>query len=449
MELEQSSLYREVTAIVSSSSKPVHFTYDAQIHVNGETYNVIKVLSLDNLQDYEDKYADETIITVTVPGGTYAKRIYPFKDAIDITVFRRPIGEVYDSSNMAGAIETERYTATLIDTGNPLLEANGMNAVSEEAMNLTNIFEVSFQLVNKALEQARLMTTGGIYRNAKVEDVIKGLLTASMDKLVVEGSRKPKGVDMVEASNKQARDHIIIPHGTRVVDIPEYVHRKCGGVYSAGMGYYLQGDYWYIYPCYDTTRYAKATRALTIINVPKNKLPSIERTYRQDGKNVVILATGEVRFRDDSEIQQLNFGNGIRFADANNFMDGFVKIENNKATALRGKNNSEFVSSSRKNGNNNIQLSDNPINANPYTEYSKMARRQGSVLSLVWENSLPSLLTPGVMIKMLYLDEDTIKELYGVLLKVHHFTHMTGNGALDTRYSTQSNLVVFVQRLKD
>lgn len=447
MELEQSSLYREIQAIVTAPSKPVHYTWIADIHVmaTGESYRALKVLSKDEVGDYENAYADQIIVTLALPGGTYAKRIYPNQSNLDITMYRIPVSEVSEAADLDRSTQTERYTATLIDAGNPQLEANGGNTPTEEALNLTNIFTISFQLVNKSLEQIRMLSVGGNYRYTTVEEVIKGVLTRESQRVVVEGIRAPQGVDMVEASNQERRDHIILPQGTKLTAVPQYVHDKCGGVYSTGMGYYLQGDYWYVYPCYDTTRFSKAPRTLTIINVPKNKFPNIERTYRQDGKNTVILATGDVRFRDDTDQQQLNEGNGIRFADATKFMDGLSETKNNRTVMSRGANASEFISTARPNGNNNVQMSKNAITANPFVEYSKMSRRSGSFLSLEWEHSNPSLILPGQMVSLMYLIEDEIKILYGVVLKVHHFTQLLGEGLTSSRYKNTSALSVFVK----
>ncbi len=275
------------------------------------------------------------------------------------------------------------------------------------------------------------------------------MLTKESATAKVDKARKVKGVDMVTASNKKARDHIIIPHGLPLVSLPEYIQKRCGGIYSAGLGYYLFNDYWYIYPCFDVTRFNKAQKTLTVINVPSNRFPGIERTYRKDGNNLVIIATGEVKFRDDSNTQQLNSGNGVRFTDAGNLLKGFVKTAGNKTIASRASNNSEVISVERENGNNNVQLSDKAINSNPYVEYSKLARRQGSVISFVWENSNPILLFPGMPVRVMYLDGGDIKEVYGVSLKAHDYTHARDEGMVSKRYLTHTMLSVFVKPIEE
>ena len=54
-----------------------------------------------------------------------------------------------------------------------------------------------------------------------------------------------------------------------------------------------------------------------------------------------------------------------------------------------------------------------------------------------------------MLIKLLYLDKDDIKQLEGVLLKAHHFVQLRGKGLLQTQYNTQSVLYVFTTRPRD
>ncbi|MNU19716.1 hypothetical protein D3C71_79490 [compost metagenome] len=447
MEFEKTSLFRETMTIVQSGEKPVHFLWEADIHAGGQTIRALKVLQIDTQRDFENAYGDTVIVRLAILGGTYAFRIYPNQSKLDITLHRIPIGETNSFPNPDAKRQTERYTAVLVDRGNPTLEGNSPSTGDEEALNQTNLFEIEFQLSNKAMEQIRMMTVGGIYRGSTNEDVIKYVLTNACAAVKVDGARTPKGVDMVKASNGAERAHIVIPQGTAVVDLPNYVHNKCGGVYSTGMGYYMQGDYWYVYPCYDSKRFNEAPKTLTVINVPKNKFPDAPRTYRKDGRNTIILATGEVSFKDFSDARQLNEGNGVRFADADNFMGtGFAVTKNNRTTMSRGDNVSEFVSTQRDNGMNNVKFSRNKITSNSFVEYSNMAQRDGSYISLLWVNALPELIFPGMPARVLYLDKGEIREIYGVVLKAFDATQLVGAGITADRHGTTVALSIFVQR---
>jgi hypothetical protein len=448
MEITDSSLWREVEAVIQTEEKPVHYNWTAEIHVgDDETYTVLKVMEIDFKSDYETQFADEIIVKVALSPGTYAKKIYPRQDEVDITLTRDPLLEYYNAANDEQDIQSERYTATVVDTGNPVLEGSVVNDVTEEALNLQDIIYVTFQLVGKALEQLRMITVGGIWRNCTVQEAVTTILTQESQKVEVDDIVMPQGVDMVDAANTTKRDHVIIPQGTRLVDVPAYIHHKCGGIYRTGLGYYLQQDWWYVYPCFDTTRFEDAEETLTVVNVPKNRLPGVERTYRKDGNTLVVIATGDIKFRDDSEVQQLNMGNGVRFADADKFMGDFAETKDNKTRVKRGTNNSEFVSLQRKNGNNNAQLSPRAITANPYVEYSQLARREGGVVVFEWQNSAPELLFPGMMVKLLYLEDEEVMEVYGVLLKAHHYVHNLGQGMTEIRYRSSSAISVFLKPL--
>ena len=73
----------------------------------------------------------------------------------------------------------------------------------------------------------------------------------------------------------------------------------------------------------------------------------IERSYLFKDKNLTIIVNSDVSLNDNSDIEQMNKGNGLRFTDTNSIMDGFIKVDGNKAEASRGKNVSEFTSGNR------------------------------------------------------------------------------------------------------
>jgi hypothetical protein len=446
MELEQSGLYQEVQAITAAPN-PVHFAWSAIIHLNATGVDLVplKLVSYDIQADYELNYGDVIMVELLIPAGKYAYQVYPNQSNLDITIIKTPLSETGDTTNTAQQVQQQRFTATLVDRGNPTLSGNGRNVVSEDDLDRVSLLNISFQLVDKALEQLRMRTYGNIFRYMTPQDVITGVLTQQSSNIMVNGAQAVQGVQMVAADNTAKRDHLVIPQGTKLVNLPKYVQEKCGGVYGAGMGYYLQDGFWHVYPLYDPTRYSQAFSQATIIIIPENKYPNLDRTYRQDGSNLVILATGTVKTQDNSDSKQLSQGNGLRFADASKMMEGFVYTQDNKTLAARGSTNSEFVSVQRPNGMNNVQVSPNRITANPYLEYSALAQRNGGLVGLVWEHTDPSLIVPGMMLRILYLSDDSIEQMYGVLLKAHHSVQMAAPGLTVARHVTRTALTIFTQ----
>lgn len=447
MQLEQSSMWPEIQSVVNSGAKPVHFSWRATIHVNrtGVDIPAQKVLSIDTRSDFEANYTDYTILRVVLTGGVYANQVYPFQDDLEITLTQYPIGETSDGSDGGGKVAAKRYQATLRDNGNPLMQGQSQNLSTQTALDLTNVLEIEFQLMDKTVEQLSMVSVGGVWRNCTMEDFLRTTLTNYSQTAVVDAAIQIKGVDVATPSNTAKRDHIVVPHGTRLLDLPDYVQHKCGGIYSTGLGSYLRDQHWYLYPLLDYTRAAEGEDLVTILVVPPSKFSGAERTYRQDPGNLVLVASGELNFQSDSQAQQLNYGNGVRFADATKLLEGVVKTANNKTLAARGALVSEFVTLVRKSGLNNVQKSSNPITANPHVEASKLARRNGAVVSLLWEHSNAALLKPSSTIQILYMQNERVRTLRGVLLKTQTHIGTAGRGLTNSRYISNTGISCFVE----
>lgn len=444
MEIEDSSLWREVEKITESGAKPIHYYYTADIHTPNETIPAMKVLSIDFVEDAQQNYADYVVLRCVVGLGKYAHRIYPNKSKLEITVYRNPIGEMSSATLEDQPRESERYTATLFDRGSPVVDAVTRNAPSEEVLDLSSMETLDFQLVDKGTEQIRMQKCGINARKHTVEEFLQAFMMQETRRIVVDDVAMPNQFNIVPPHNTTEREHFVIPQGFSLVDVPHYVQNQLGGIYSTGLGYYLTKDAWWLWPAFDTTRFDKAERTLTIINVPKNRMPGGERTYRQSGRNLVVLATGDVKFTDDSEALQLNEGNGVRSADSSKFMKNWVTNAGNKATASRGASTNEFVGQQRDNGNNNVGLA--PATSNSYVLSSVVARRMGSRVDLTWESSDRKLLQHGMPIRLLYLDQDEIKSLDGVILGFSSYVETVGPGLLSTRHRMNTMLSLFVER---
>lgn len=445
MDFDKSPLKLEVDSIISNPNA-VHFHWRVQIHANDEIIEAYKVLTIDNLKDFELNYTDEIMLCISIPFGTYVKRVYPYRSKLEITLTRCPLKEQGSESNYELKIVTEKFIAVLADQGNPVIESNTNAVRDESSLNLTEGFaKINIQLINKAINLIRMKSVGGVYRKVTPADVIKTILTKESQNIDLEKELLPMGVDMVEPNNKALKDHVLIPHGTRLVDMSDYINSTSDGVYNTGLGLYYQNRNWFLYPLYNTDRFDDSETKLTIINVPGSRLMGIERTFRRDGNNVVALATGETRFADKSDYEQLNLGNGVRFTDANKIMNDFATVKNNKVTASRGNNNNEVITNNRELGNN-VQLSRRSINSNVYKEYAEMARREGSIITMVWENADIDFIKPGLPIIILYLDPEGIKKLRGVLLKAHVYTYVKGQAMMAGSHYTTVVMSIFVNR---
>lgn len=449
MEFQVSPLFEEYDAIQKSGPKPVRFDYSATIHFpdNLPDYEVVKVTTIDNVRDYQKNISDELVVEAYIPLGVYAKIIYPNRYKLDMTINRIHIGEVNPLEVKSLQAEEERYKAVLVLEGLPLIEGTEIDKMSKETLDIANVIKISFQLFNRSLEKLRLVSIGAVLRDQTNEDIIKAFLANESAKIKVQGQTPILRIDMVPADNKEKRAHTVIEQGTKLLQLPSYLQLKNGGVYSADIGTYLQDRIWYVYPLYNVTRLSKVTKCLTIVKVPSNFTQGTERTYRVENDAIFIVATSKSGFKDDGGTEFMNEGNGIRFADASKFLNSPIDTVDNKAIFHNKSLNYGFMSHNNPDGHNNIQISSNPINTNPFVEYSKLSIRGGGIFQFTWENSKPSLLQPGMMATIKYLDNDgRLREKHGVLLYAHTFIESKEPGMIKGRYITLTHMALYVNK---
>lgn len=444
MNIYTSVLAREIDAIIQNPDKPPMYTWDARIYIKDKIYEPMKVLNIDFEEKPEEKYSSNVVIRMVLPAGDYYKEILPNDKDIEISIIKYHMDLATGGVDYNKEFQEERYTATIFDKQDSSQSTSALDTVSKETLNVSNIVEVQFQLLNKALEQLRLITVGGVFRKSTVEDLLKSLITHSFSELDVEESRLPIGVDMIQADNTEMIETLVIPQGTTLVDLPDYLQNKLTGVYSSGLGHFIKGEYWYIYPKYDVKRFGDTSRTLNIIRVPANKMPMVEKSYRVSGDVLTILSTAETDKFDLSEQKQINEGSGARFAKADGFLEDFVTITDNRATVARGANVTEFTGTERPKNSSTAFLSENKITSNDYAEFSAVVKRQGNLYTFVWENSDMDLIVPAMLVTIQFISDNQIQELKGVLMAAHHSIMVRGKGAFTRSYITRSVLNIFI-----
>ena len=428
MEITYTPLYREAMSIVNNGETGSNVGWKAIIHLPGEnkTYVPLQVVAINIRCDFVKAYTDEFTCTLLIPLGKYARLIYPNRTNLEITLTKSPLRESSEEIQYDADLESERYSAILIDGDKSPTVGQGRETNDEDTLDLMDILPVSFQLTNKAMEKIRMVSVGLGVRNSTVKSAIRTLLTKETQNIKVDNKRVLEGVDIVEPNNKTVRDHVLLPQGIKIFDVCDYIQKNMG-VYNAGLGSYVRNRIWYVFPLYDTTRFTESKQTLSVLILPRNKFPQLERTYRKKGNSLTILITSETGFKDDSGTQYLNFGNGARFADANKFMEGFNETKDNATLVARAKNVNEVKIEDRPDKVNLINVTQNKITANPYYEYSKLIGRKGGVFKTIWENSDPSLLTPGMVTRISYYDEGEVREIYATLLGAEHSSMRMGD----------------------
>ena len=179
MAFEDTSLMLEVKAIMANTQTLASHYWRAELRVRGQKdpIPVLKLLSIDNLRDYVNGYTDELSVVLVLGGGTYAYDVYPKRSELEITLFRDPIGEVQDATDLTRDIESQPFKAVLVTDESEAMMAQMRQLQSRFTGDITQLKFVSFQLIDRTIEQIRMKTMGQAFRDTTAAEALRYLLT--------------------------------------------------------------------------------------------------------------------------------------------------------------------------------------------------------------------------------------------------------------------------------
>jgi hypothetical protein len=444
MEINNSILISEINDVFNYKENKSNFSWAMDIIVPGiPDQNVMKVFGLTINRDYISNFADEITCTVSLNLGYYARKLYPNRSNFKVRLYKQHHSLTNSSSNKE--LQVDIYKAYILtDLKSPTI-AQGDEVNDERSLDLVSIVNIDLQLINPYVEKLRLLQVGGIYRQVTMDKLLLTLLTNEVDKLKNNNDQDILGVNLIPLSNKEVKDQVVVPHGTNIVNVPEYLQNTIG-VNNTGIGSYIQDKHWYIYPLYDTSKYNDRLDTVTIIILPSNKFVNVENTYMKDRGTIKILVTGDTAYHDDNDVEYSNTGNGVRYTDPNKIFDCNETTVGNKITISKTKNNTEILDKVDTEVNY-APVSSNKITSNSYLNMSKLSEKSGGVIVVNWQNVDHLLLKPGMAVKILFEDNSKIKETYGTLLSAKYISTVEGN-LISGKYYHQASLKIFVRKIK-
>lgn len=442
--LENSSLINAVREVTDSRTPLPQYRYSCSVRLpDGRELVPLRVVSTDIARDYLKTFADESYITIVFGVGTYSKYIYPNKERLSVQLTREVIGDHATADDEP--IITREYKAVLCETKD-IAAASGSGILDNvEVADSANVANVRLQLIDRSVEWLRSVSVGGSFRKRTAADLLLTLLTVKTQEIPREVVGTQGRVDMVPPDNLEPRDHIVVPHGKPLVELADFLQEECGGIYNTGLGIYLLAGDWYVWPALNTKRFDQSPRGLTVINVPEEKMPSIERTWLTKGNQLIVLSTGRTDITDTSDKAKLDKGIGIRFNDAKGLLDSFVHTVGNVAKASRGKNVTEVLIDQAVEGLAHVTRGAKAT-SNLFAELSKTVFRKGNNVTATWENSDHTLLYPGMPVRFMYEHENQVRIRYGVLVGDQHFISMEGRGGTSQRFKSNTALYLFLDK---
>lgn len=447
-------IYKDIQKILSNPNTPSVLNYKAIIHTEKKDLTIYKILFMDTIRDYISKTADEIHLLCYLDSKSYFKDIYPYASNLEITITIEAYSISKYSEEQLLSSYKERFKAILkpMENSNPL--SAGAANLSDRDLSVANFSNVRFQLVNRNIEPIRIKQTSGVFNNVEPKKFLTDVLNTESNKILVEGKSAIDSIDVSDASNTEVQSTIVVPSGTALIDVPDLLQRDYGGLYNSGLGSYIQ-QYknkltWFVYPLYDYTRFEKSkTNKVIFYTTDGSILQGSEVSYREEADTLYILLTGKGLYSNDNEVGYMDKGVGFRMSHAKAYMKKPMVIDKDGVRGDDSRLNFSVASKSRADGLNYAPRSSTNISSNPYLEYSKIASRSISQLSLTWSNSTYGKLYPGMPCKYNTVVNGETKSLFGIILHVHDTIALKGNPSTSTVYTCVTKITIAAERDKE
>lgn len=434
----------EFDKIATGTQYSVKFDIQCVVHTPNESLKSLFVLDFSMLRDYINNFSDVLTITPVFGSGTITHSIMPYGKELEATVTLRPLANVPDYvKSSIEPMKEYRFKAILFEDGVSLVESNQLSDTTKSQKDIEDISALKIQLVNPLQIKLRGKTFGGVIRNTDPITAVRALMTKYSVMSSVEQQYTVKGCSVAKGHTTKVREHIVVPHNTPIIRLPMVIDRIVGGLYPTGFQYYLQKDIWYLFSPYNVKAYGKSQKTMTVINVTKDKLAQIEKTFRITPTQLILLSTGEVKFTRHSYKNEINETSGTRYIDAGRVMDGFGKSDGNKFIINRKDNINEFTLSD--NPDSFVKESKAKITSNHYLERSNMAFKNGAILQFIWENGVDDLVYPGMPVRYIYMDGKEPKQVYGCVCALESGYISESVGIVQRKFSNKAVVSCFVE----
>lgn len=408
VQVENSILAKEVNDIITNTASDKHnVEYEVTIHTVDIDYSVSMVESVEILRDYNSNLADYTILSCMIQAGDYVKDIHPHKHNLEVTL-KRKINDV----------ELKQRFKLVIMNNKGDIEGGRYDNSSREELNSLEMIRIEGQCLDRVSEALRLVYVDGVYRLTNLDKLMRVKFDMGIKPL---GFRDNLIIDLVPPDNNREYDHIEVPTGLDLFNLPTYLQNTHYGVYNGNIGTYLQfyneKTTIFIFPLYDTKRFDKAEKKLMVYGVSSAKFDHVEHTYFVDGDIVKILAGKSTIGQNDGEDSLLDAGVGFTHTDANKIIERNAHVDDKEVTVdTEQMNAGQKYKEKADYSNKSVHLG--PVD-NMFKHRSEIMKRTMAIYQIQWNHCDPDLIYPGMPVMYIYLkDEDTVIKLKGIVQSI-------------------------------
>jgi len=456
LEVRESAVYEDIVKIGKVPPTHPEFIWTVTLFTPAGELILDNVQSMTIERDYVNDFSDKSMLNFNIGIATYVNKIYPYKANLRIELIRRPIVlRTRDTLDDTKFNSKELYRAIIVDQSSLALRASSEMTSSELKGDRSKIIPIQLQLVEPLLDNIRTKFISGIFAGSW-DSILKACCRAklreepwekdvNLELVQQKQQHELAGVDVRSTDNTTDPKQLLVPVGTRLMDFPDYCQKKYG-LYETSLGSYIERGEWYLWGLHNTGLYESSERTLSIALIDNSVVPTTDNSFSVEEKHVKVIATGNVQHLDNTEAYLQNLGNGVRYQDANKLVDRYATTEAGVTSISRGANLREYIVEAREDQLNYVPYSSQRISSNHFSQLSELNVRRGAVINVMWENSNPDVLRPGIPSKVFYSGKDGVKGIEGILIGCAHAYATETQNFTDKRVRCNSTLTLWVKR---
>lgn len=438
MNIQSTILWTVIEKILLDGEEWRYGNFKIMLHTVDKDIEITQLLHMDIERDYQSAYADVVYLSFKSTLGVYRDNIYPYKHNLECTIINKD-----DPS------DTHRYKAIFLEE-NFNMDSSKQSNMSTETLDTGGLITVNLQLMDRVVEPLRIKTTGGVYKGVTNTEILKGLIHREIHKVKITDNITIDGIDIAPSQNTLPVRQTVIPHGTKVVELPKFLQLKGTGIYTGGINIYIQ--YYnginrvFIYPTYNYDRYMTEKPRVTFYAVPDNIQKLTEKTWKVIDDNLHVVVSNKREVSDDGETKQMETGVGFKTINAARPM---LRIEPSRKmyppiddTDVVGSTDINIVANASKLRKDGVVYS--PIlkpTINPYKYQSVNNYKLGIFVTFNWINSAYDYIYPGMPCSYNYYYNDELMFLTGVVSRIYTM--------IDRQGKYTSMVTLFLKRPSD
>ncbi|QXO09501.1 hypothetical protein pEaSNUABM11_00077 [Erwinia phage pEa_SNUABM_11] len=423
-----------VNSHISRAIAAPAINYSAIITIKGVTLTVLKVRDVIHTSNFVGAVSTISHLTLAVPTSQMRLLTTRANGNMNVKVLTLAGKQVLNTMN---------YNGIVVGTRDPDMESPTM-FLSES--NDKSIGILTLELMPASLWYQRLKNVGGIYQATDGLTLLRKLLVDTLP-----NQKEEAGIVhsiQYEQEEQQLYRNIVIPDSMTFLEVFDYIQDKYG-VYAKGLGVFQYFNNWFLFQPYDETKFNKAGLKLVVMNLPRERAAQIDRTLHSDA-NVRYLITGGDTLTEDTQDQNaLNEGTGYRVGTLR-ALDG--RSSSFTAGGVSKTTSDTFVSQAAPNTHAS-GLVNAPVSKKHFADHdkdirSKLAARDGRIVKVTWNQSMPNIVYPGMPVKFMYANDVGMYTRYGTVLGEVYHAAVDGQTLASSRFNSTTELTLWLSNSK-